>query len=123
MTRPRFDTTYSRRSSGWGAVSLTLGGLGAAFAVAACCALPILLGSLGIGTAWLFGVAKLAAPHRTVLLAIAAISLAAGALALWRQTRAACPADGWCARPAVRRLTMLGVAFGLVLLVLGYRYA
>ncbi len=40
-------------------------------------ALPILLGSIGLGGAWLTGIAWLAAPHRTTLLAVAvACSLA-----------------------------------------------
>ena len=122
MSERSSEIPLSRRVSGWGAVTLTLSGIGTAFAVAACCALPMLLGSLGVGTAWLFGVAKLAAPYRVALMCIAAVSLVGGALSLWNQSRVACSADGWCTRPAARVLTGLGVMVGLVLLVLGYRY-
>ena len=47
-----------------GAALLTLSGIGAAFGVAACCALPIMLATAGIGTAWLAGIASVTAPHR-----------------------------------------------------------
>ena len=40
---------------------LTLGGIGAAFGLAACCAIPMALASFGVGTAWLAGVALFAA--------------------------------------------------------------
>lgn len=112
-----------RRLPGWGPLSLMLGGLGACFAVAACCALPLLLGGLGLGTAWLFGVAKLAAPHRTAVLIVGAGLLMGGAIALWNQTHTVCPADGWCGRRIVRISVAIGLALGLALLVLGYRYA
>ncbi len=64
---------------------LTLGGLAAAFGVAACCALPLLLVSLGLGSAWLGGIASLSAPFRSLLLVFAALALAGGAFLLWRQ--------------------------------------
>lgn len=108
-----------------GAALLAAGGLAAAFGVASCCALPMLLGPLGLGGAWLFGLAFLAAPHRAVLLTAAAACLAGGAFLLWRQRQAAvvCASGTECSRPAVRRLTAVGLALGAVLLVLGYSYA
>jgi len=54
-----------------GALLLAAEGLAAAFGAASCCALPLLFGSLGLGTAWLVTVAWFAAPHRLALLAIA----------------------------------------------------
>ena len=64
---------------GIGTATLTLAGIAAAFGVAACCALPILFASAGIGAAWLGGVAIVAAPYRTPLLLIGALCLLAGA--------------------------------------------
>ena len=58
-----------------GVMLLAAGGLAAAFGAASCCALPLLFGSLGLGTAWLVTVAWFAAPHRLALLAIATICL------------------------------------------------
>ena len=60
---------------GIGTATLTLAGIAAAFGVAACCALPILFASAGIGAAWLGGVAIVAAPYRTPLLLIGALCL------------------------------------------------
>jgi len=40
-----------------GVLLLAAGGLAAAFGAASCCALPLLLGSLGLGSAWLVSVA------------------------------------------------------------------
>jgi mercuric ion transport protein len=106
-------------------VLLTAGGLAAAFAVAACCGLPFILTTLGLGTAWLYGVAVLAAPHRAVLLLAAAICLVGGAALLWRQRRtpALCAPDDICTKPAVCGLTAVGLLAGFGLLYLGYAYA
>ncbi|MDE8344543.1 MAG: mercuric reductase, partial [Acidocella sp.] len=65
-----------------GATLLTVSGIAAAFGVASCCGLPFLLATLGLSSAWLGGLALLAAPHRTLLLSAAAICLAAGAVLL-----------------------------------------
>ena len=116
------ETVLPARGSG--AVLLTAGGLAAAFAVASCCGLPFILATLGLGTAWLYGVAVLAAPHRPVLLAVAAACLVGGAVLLWRQRQASalCTA-GVCTKPAARGLTTVGLLAGFVLLYLGYAYA
>src|SRR5712691_1829311 len=47
-----------------GALLLAAGGFAAAFGAASCCALPMLIGSVGLGSAWLVTVAWIAAPHR-----------------------------------------------------------
>jgi mercuric ion transport protein len=114
-----------RHSRGCGAALLTLGGLAAGFGVASCCALPLLLTMLGVGTAWLGGVAVLAAPHRGALLAIGALCLLGGAGLLWRLHRAAaaCGPNGACTPPAIRVLTLTGLLIGVALLWAGYVYA
>jgi mercuric ion transport protein len=112
-----------RPATGAGAVFLTASGFVAAFAVASCCALPIILSGLGIGTAWLFGFAALAAPHRTLLLGIGAVALGGAAVAMWRQRSAVCEPGAWCARPAVRLTTGIGLILGILLLVAGYEYS
>ena len=108
-----------------GSALLTLGGLAAAFGVAACCALPLLMISLGLGTAWLGGVASLATPIRSLLLMLAALALVGGAILLWRQQRHAttCGPNGVCTPPAVRLLTLVGLIVGVALLIAGYLYA
>jgi mercuric ion transport protein len=118
------NATNDKTVRGSGAVFLTIGGLAAAFGVASCCGLPFLLATFGLGTAWLGGVALLAAPHRMPLLAAATLCLAGAALLLWRQRRAAaCTPGAICARPAIRSITLVGLIAGLALLYLGYAYA
>ena len=104
---------------------LTVAGLVAAFGVAACCALPLLLISLGLSTAWLGAVASFAEPNRDLLLVFAALALAGGAFSLWRQQRhaARCSPGGVCTPPAVRVLTVVGLLVGVALLIAGYLYA
>jgi len=107
-----------------GTALLTLAGLAAAFGAASCCGLPLILGSLGIGTAWLSGLALLAAPNRLLLLAVGAVGLAGGGILLWRQTRAArCAPRSLCARPAFRGTMLCGLVLGVLLLYLGFAYA
>ena len=107
---------------GTGAVVLTAGGLLAGFAAASCCALPLLLGTLGFGSAWLFGVSAMAAPHRTLILIVGGAALVLGAVLWWRQRTAVCEPGAWCARPGIRILTLIGLVIGVMLLVAGYVY-
>lgn len=99
-------------------------GIAAAFGAAACCALPILLASAGLGTAWIASIGAVTGPYRTILLGIAAMALAAGALLLWRQQRAArtCTAGTVCAPPATRLATGIGIIVGMALLVAAFIY-
>lgn len=106
-----------------GALLLGLGGLAAAFGAASCCGLPLLLGSVGLGSAWLIGVAWIAAPHRLALLLAAVICLVgAGGVFIWRRRFAACAPGLSCGRPAAALLVCI-VSLGTVLAVLGYLYA
>jgi mercuric ion transport protein len=107
---------------GTGAVVLTAGGLLAGFAAAACCALPLLLGTLGLGSAWLFSVAAVAAPHRTAILIVGGVALALAAVLWWRQRLEVCEPGAWCATPGVRILTLIGLVIGVMLLLAGYIY-
>lgn len=113
------------RPNGVTAVSLTLGGIAAAFAVASCCALPILLTSLGLGVAWLGGIGVAAAPYRIPLIVVATSCLLVGAVMLVRQQIAAskCGPNGVCSPRAMRITALLGLVIGALLLWLGYRYA
>ena len=103
------------------------GGLATAFGAAACCALPVLLGSVGLGSAWLAGLALLAAPHQPLLLAIAAVGLgAAGILAVraHRMRTATCPSGAACRSGRLLRLfTVSAVVLGAVLLALSVAIA
>ncbi|MDE1915949.1 MAG: mercuric reductase [Sphingomonadales bacterium] len=117
---PRAAETSGERS----AAVLTIGGVTAAFAAAACCALPVLLTGAGIGSAWLGGIGSVAAPHRNLLLWLSVFSLTAGAVLLFRVQRAAiaCGAGGGCTPRWLRALLLLGLVSGATLLWLGYSY-
>ena len=105
-----------------GAATLSLGGFGSAFSLAACCGLPVLLPAIGVGAAWLAPVARATSPFEAVLPWIAAIALAGSLLLVLRAPRLCAPGS-LCARPAVRSglfaLTVLGAA--LLILWLVYR--
>ena len=116
--------TAVRRAGDSGAALFTVAGVAAAFGLASCCALPLLLTMIGLSTAWLGGVALTAAPHRGALLAAGALCLLAGAVLLRRQQRTAatCGPNGICTSPAVRALTLAGLLIGAGLLWAGYTY-
>jgi mercuric ion transport protein len=94
----------------------------AGLATASCCALPILLGTLGLGSTWLFRLAAIAAPHRTALLIIGAAAIGTAAVLLWRQRTEVCEPGALCAKPGVRLTTSIGLLIGLILLIAGYIY-
>ena len=97
-----------RHQIGSGAAIFTMTGL------AACCALPMALASLGVGTAWLVSIALFAAFHRPAFLAVAALGLLGGAVILvWHRGRISALGRG---------LIATGLLFGAVLLYFGYTY-
>ena len=101
-------------ASGSVATLLTLGGIGAAFGLASCCALPFLLTGLGLGTAWLTGIGLFALFHRTAFIVVALIGLGGAAILLWRQRRTTKPV-AWAITGAVWLV-------GAVLFYYGYTY-
>lgn len=114
----------SDRNQRCGAMLLTVGGMASAFGVAACCALPILFATAGIGTAWLTGIATISAPYRSALMIVSLISLLASAALLWRiqQNAARCGDDVVCTPTWLRLGLLVGVLIGASLLVAGYLY-
>lgn len=114
----------SDRNQRRSAILLTVSGMASAFSVAACCALPILLATTGIGTAWLTGIATISAPHRSALMIVSLISLLASVALLWRiqQNARRCGDTSVCTPVWLRFGILLGVLFGAALLVAGYSY-
>ena len=65
---PTDTITGSKTARVTAATLLVAGGLVSAIGAASCCALPVLLGSLGLASAWLGNLAIIAGPHRPELL-------------------------------------------------------
>lgn len=117
------ETSRATKTGENGALLLAAGGLMAAFGAASCCALPLLLGAVGIGGAWLGAIALLAAPYQSwLLLAAAACVLVAGGL-LWRSRAISCLSGAACGRPGLRLFTTLTLVLAAILALLGYAIA
>ena len=105
-----------------GAVALAAGGIASAFALAACCAIPFFLASVGFGTAWLAPLVSVSQPHATALTLASLIALIGSVVLVWRASTTCAPGS-ICARP-VFRCTVTGVAgIGFILLILSKVYA
>jgi mercuric ion transport protein len=105
-----------------GALLLAAGGLAAAFGAASCCALPLLLGAIGLGGAGLSGIALLAAPYQPWLLLAATACVLVGGGLLWLSRAAACP-PGAREGPGLRLVTTLTLTLAAILALLGYAIA
>ena len=107
-----------------GALLLAIGGLAAAFGAASCCAIPMLLGSLGLGSAWLAGIAIVAAPHRIALTTAAAVCLVgAGAVLTWYRRALTCALGTACGNPAITPLIIGLLSLAATLAIAGYLFA
>ena len=122
----RADANTGRKmASETGVTLLVAGGLVSAFGAASCCALPVLLGSLGLASARLGSLALLAGPHRPALLAAAVVCLVAGGGVLLQRRRAAttCAPGAVCARPRPSALITGALSLGAILTVLGFVFS
>lgn len=100
-----------------GPVALTAGGVAAAFGAASCCAIPMLLGSLGLGGLGSVIFLPILGPYQSLLIGAAAVCLLAGGLLLWRRQSCACYGTR-----TVTTVTLIGLALGTALLTLGLTY-
>ena len=105
-----------------GAVALVAGGISAAFALAACCAVPVLLASLGIGASWLAPLVSASQPHAEALTGVSAIALL-GSVGVVARAPKHCEPSATCARPWFRWTVIAAALVGAVLLVLSKVYA
>jgi mercuric ion transport protein len=103
-------------------VALAGSGVAAAFALAACCAVPLFLATLGISANWLVPLVSATTPYTELLTGFAVVALAASVFIVLRAKRTCQPGD-LCARPAFRWSVIVAAAIGAVLLVLSKIYA
>lgn len=100
-----------------GPVALMAGGVAAAFGAASCCAIPMLLGGLGLGGLGSIIFLPILGPYQSYLIGAAAVCLVGGGLLLWRRRSCACRDT----RTATT-VTLIGLALGTALLTLGLTY-
>jgi mercuric ion transport protein len=103
-----------KRTRAIGASGLALGGLATAFAAASCCALPIALSMVGLGSAWLGAIAFLAGPYQQILLWAALFFIGMGLLIVYRRPVVVCGGDGCKPRAPLVTKIMLWLAAILV---------
>ena len=99
------------------------GGILGALVATACCILPLVLFSLGVGGVWVGRLASLA-PYQPYFIGFAAASIGYGFWQVYHRPRPACAEGAACARPLPRRLveTALWTATVLVLAAIIYPF-
>lgn|SRR5487761_771464 len=109
----------SRRASlpAIGPIAFAVGGAAAAFGAASCCAIPMLLGGIGLGGLGSVIFLPTLGPYQSYLIGAAAACLVAGGLLFWRRKSCACRDT----RMATT-VTSIGLALGTALLALGFVY-
>lgn len=107
----------SKQSSG--IMALSAAGLASAFAVASCCALPIIFATLGLGAFWFAPVGSAAMPYDGPLTALAVAGLLLSVVFVARASRTCAPGD-LCGRPLFRRGIIVVALLGALFLVLSW---
>lgn len=121
MTKDQATTERARIGIEATKTACATGGLLAAFGVASCCALPVALGALGLGSTSLLGVAMLVGPYQIQLLAAAVVCLLVAGTVMWQQHRArAAPAA--CAPPNPVAQWVATASIGLALGLIGFTF-
>ncbi len=115
----------SRWKSGDKATLLSVGGILAALGAATCCVVPFALFFAGVSGAWIGNLTALK-PYQPLFVALAVGCLGAGFYFVYRKPRTAeCVEGSYCARPASRRVTKIGlwIATIVVAVAVGFPYA
>lgn len=102
-----------------GAIALVASGIVSAFALATCCAFPILFGSAAMAFA---PIAVATEPHSQLLTAISSISLI-GSVGVAARAPRQCKPNAVCARPWFRWSIIAAAVLGSVLLLAAKYYA
>ena len=115
------DSATEGRGSSTESAALAAGGI-AALLAGACCVVPFVLVSIGLGGAWLANL-QLLQPYRWVFIGVAVIALAFAWKRIYRPA-VACEPGAVCSTPRVRRGYKIGFwsVVGFLLLMAGYPY-
>ena len=111
----------SAASTGPESAALAAGGI-AALLAGACCVVPFVLVSIGVGGAWLANL-QLLEPYRPVFIGIAIVALGFAWKRIYRPAQACEPGTA-CAVPKVKRANKIGfwMVAALFLVMLTYPY-
>lgn len=99
--------------------ALAAGGIGALLA-GACCVVPFVLVSIGLGGAWLANL-QLLGPYRPLFIGVALVALGFAGKRIYRPA-GACEAGAVCAAPRVRRGYKIGFWSVAALLVVMFAF-
>jgi mercuric ion transport protein len=110
-----FVKTPARQGRAW---AVTVGALTAAFGVATCCALPMALAIVGLGTATsLTMIGAWIAPYKGLVSLIAGLGIAAGFGLAYRPRTDQCGGADACATPTKTRAMRAVLWLALLLLI------
>jgi len=87
---------------------LATGSIFGAFAASACCILPLVLFSLGIGGAWISNLTALY-PYKPYFVTLTLFFLAGGFYMAYRKPKMACEPGSYCATPASGRVVKISL--------------
>lgn len=82
----------------------------------ACCIVPLVLFSLGIGGAWIANLTALA-PYKPLFALIAGGLILSGFISMHRRRRRSCDVSGYCATALAMRITTAALWFSTLLLM------
>lgn len=107
--------TPARHRRAW---AVTAGALTAAFGVATCCVLPLVLALFGLGTATSLNmIGAWVAPYKGLVSVVAGIGIASGFLLAYRPRKDQCGGADACATPTHTRVMKLVLWLALFLLL------
>jgi mercuric ion transport protein len=95
---------------------MAAGGILGALAASSCCALPLVLFSLGVSGAWIGNFTQLA-PYQPYFIAATLVCLGAGYWLVHRSSRLACADGAGCARPLPNRLIKASLVLATILVM------
>ena len=100
-----------------GKTVISIASILAAIGAASCCVIPFTLATLGVSGAWIGNFSALAR-YQPYFLGLAALLLAGGFFWVYRNRKAQCAEDSYCARPVSDRIAKIALWSATVLVVL-----
>jgi mercuric ion transport protein len=96
---------------------LSVGGMAAGLAAAACCLIPFALSLAGIGGAWIGNLTALE-PYRFYFASFGIACIGYGFYLVYRKPAKACAENSYCAQPRSGRIARIGIWIAMVIVVI-----